>query len=35
MLGFTPVPEPSTYAMMALGIGVIGFMAWRRRRSQS
>lgn len=35
MLGFTPVPEPSTYAMMALGISVIGFMAWRRRRSQS
>jgi len=35
VLGFTPVPEPSTYAMMALGLSVIGFMAWRRRRSQS
>ncbi len=34
VLGFTPVPEPSTYAMMALGLGMIGFMAWRRR-SQS
>ena len=35
VLGFTPVPEPSTYAMMAVGIGMIGFMAWRRRRAQS
>ena len=31
MLNFTPVPEPSTYALMALGLGMIGWMAWRRR----
>ncbi|MCF7687422.1 MAG: PEP-CTERM sorting domain-containing protein [Cephaloticoccus sp.] len=31
MLGFTPVPEPSTYVLMALGLG---FVVWtvRRRR---
>ena len=28
------VPEPSQYALMALGLGVIGFTA-RRRRQQS
>ena len=32
MLGFTPVPEPSTYALMALGLGFIGWTVWRRRR---
>jgi hypothetical protein len=31
MLNFTPVPEPSTYALMALGLGLIGWVAWRRR----
>jgi PEP-CTERM motif len=29
----TPVPEPETYAMMLAGLGVIGFIARRRRRS--
>jgi len=29
MLDFTPVPEPSTYALMAAGLMVL---AWRRRR---
>jgi hypothetical protein len=29
MLNFTPVPEPSTYAMMAAGLVVL---FWRRRR---
>lgn len=27
------VPEPSTYALMALGLGVIGLTCWRRRRA--
>ena len=29
----TPVPEPETYGMMALGLGVLGFMARRRKQS--
>jgi hypothetical protein len=29
----TAVPEPSTYALMATGLGVVGMMGWRRRRS--
>jgi len=28
-----PIPEPQTYALMLAGLGVIGFMATRRRRS--
>lgn len=27
------VPEPSTYALLALGAGVAGWSAWRRRRA--
>lgn len=27
-----PVPEPSTYAMLLAGLGVVGFLAGRRRR---
>ncbi|VAW46959.1 hypothetical protein MNBD_GAMMA04-1588 [hydrothermal vent metagenome] len=29
----TPVPEPSTYALMLGGLGMVGFMAYRRRKS--
>lgn len=28
----TPVPEPQTWAMMALGVGLVGVIAARRRR---
>ena len=34
MLNFTPVPEPSTYALMALGLGAVIWQV-RRRRSRS
>ncbi len=29
----TPVPEPSTYALMLGGLGMVGFMAYRRRKT--
>ena len=32
LLNFTPVPEPSTYALLALGLGLIGWSVWRRRQ---
>ncbi len=31
----TPVPEPSTYALMLGGLGIVGFMACRRRKATS
>lgn len=31
-LNFSAVPEPSTYALLALGLGFVGLVAWRRRR---
>jgi hypothetical protein len=32
-LTFAPVPEPSTYAMLLAGLGLLGFLARRSRRS--
>jgi hypothetical protein len=28
--GIAAVPEPSTYALLALGLGVVGWSMWRR-----
>ena len=33
--GVSPVPEPSTYAMMLAGLGLIGFIAYRRKNNSS
>lgn len=33
VLNFTAVPEPSTYALMGLGLTFIGWTVWRRRRA--
>lgn len=30
--GVPPIPEPETYALMLLGLGVVGFVARRRQR---
>ena len=32
LLNFTPVPEPSTWAMLLAGLGLVGFRKLRRRR---
>jgi hypothetical protein len=33
--GVTPVPEPSTWALMLLGFAGLGFAGWRRTAAQS
>jgi len=30
-MNLTPIPEPSTYALMLAGLGVVGFVARRRK----
>ncbi len=30
---FTPVPEPETWVLLGLGVGVTAWMRWRRRRA--
>lgn len=34
LAGVNPVPEPSTYALMAVGIAGIGIAAWRKNRKK-
>jgi hypothetical protein len=34
-MAVSPVPEPETYAMMLAGLGLVGFMARRRRKTES
>jgi hypothetical protein len=31
---FNIVPEPSTYALLGLGAGVLSLISWRRRAKQ-
>ena len=31
----SPIPEPETYAMMMAGLGLVGFMARRRKKTES
>lgn len=33
VLNFTPVPEPSPYALLGLGLRAVGFTVDRRRRT--
>ena len=32
LVAFTAVPEPETYTMLAAGLGLMGFVAARRRK---
>lgn len=34
ILAAAPVPEPETYALMLAGLGIVGFIASRRRQNQ-
>lgn len=34
-IALAPVPEPETYGMMLAGLGVVGFMARRRKKAQA
>jgi PEP-CTERM motif len=33
--GMTPVPEPSTWALMLLAFAGLGFAGWRRMATQA
>jgi len=33
-LNFTPIPEPSTYVLMALGLGIVAIFEFRRRKTK-
>jgi hypothetical protein len=34
-MAVSPIPEPETYAMMMAGLGLVGFMARRRKKTES